>query len=63
MERPQHSFDTFALLQAAMKGNEEDVQEALKAGADVNAVDASGRTALTCAITGEWRVRFVCSGR
>jgi ankyrin repeat protein len=63
MERLQHSFDTFALLRAAMKGDEGDVHEALQAGADVNAVDASGRTALTCAITGEWRVHFMCSGR
>jgi ankyrin repeat protein len=53
MDRRQHSFDTYALLQAAIKGDEEGVREALEAGADINAVDARGRTALTCAITGD----------
>lgn len=53
MDRRQHSFDTYALLQAAIMGDEEGVRKALQAGADVNAVDASGRTALTNAITGE----------
>lgn len=36
-----------------MEGDEESARRALDAGADVNAVDASGRTALTNAITGE----------
>ena len=58
MDRRQHSFDTFALLRAAMEGDEEDVREALQAGADVNAADANGRTSLTSAITGERRVAF-----
>lgn len=53
MDRRKHSFDTYALLQAAIIGDEESVREALKAGADVNAVDACGRTALTSAITGD----------
>jgi ankyrin repeat protein len=41
-----------------MEGDEEDVREALQAGADVNAADANGRTSLTSAITGERRVAF-----
>jgi ankyrin repeat protein len=53
MARRQHSFDTYALLQAAIQGDDQGVREALDAGADVNAVDAHGRTALTTAITGE----------
>jgi ankyrin repeat protein len=53
MDRRKHSLDTYALLQAAITGDEEGVREALKAGADVNAVDARGRTALTSAITGD----------
>ena len=52
-DRQQHSFDSHTLLQAALKGDEEGVREALEAGADVNAIDACGRTALTSAITGE----------
>lgn len=53
MDRRQCSVDTYALLQAAIIGNEAGVRRALMAGADVNATDASGRTALTNAITGE----------
>lgn len=36
-----------------MDGDEEGTRRALQGGADVNATDASGRTALTNAITGE----------
>lgn len=53
MDRKQHSFETYALLRAAMDGDEEGARRALDEGADVNAIDASGRTALTNAITGE----------
>ncbi|THH21300.1 hypothetical protein EW146_g225 [Bondarzewia mesenterica] len=44
------------LLDAIIRGDEEDVQLALDAGADVNATDAAGRSAVACAITGhDWR--------
>lgn len=55
MDRRQHSFDnyTFKLLKAATTGDEEGVRRALEAGADINAGDGSGKTALTSAIMGE----------
>jgi ankyrin repeat protein len=54
MDVRQYSPDSSSLLQAAIQGDEEGVRQALQAGADVNATDAKGRTALTNAITGEW---------
>lgn len=53
MDRRQCSIDTYALLQAATIGDDIGARRALMAGADVNGTDASGRTALTNAITGE----------
>lgn len=53
MDRRQCSVETYALLQASTIGDEIGVRRALIAGADVNGTDASGRTALTNAITGE----------
>ncbi|KAH6909209.1 ankyrin repeat-containing domain protein [Coprinopsis sp. MPI-PUGE-AT-0042] len=46
----------FGLHRAAALGNSEGVKCALRLGADVNALDATGRTALMCAIAGDnWR--------
>lgn len=53
MEYVQHSFDQFGLHLAATAGDDEGVGRALKHGADVNALDPAGRTALMCAVAGE----------
>ncbi|KAF9223913.1 hypothetical protein BS17DRAFT_125513 [Gyrodon lividus] len=53
MSRVQRSFENFALLQAASEGDASAVQNALEAGADINASDTSGRTVLTCALTAD----------
>lgn len=53
MSRPHRSFENFALLQAASEGSASAVQDALEAGADINASDTSGRTVLTCALTAD----------
>ncbi|KAN0093267.1 hypothetical protein V8E55_004051 [Tylopilus felleus] len=53
MSRPHRSFENFALLQAASEGSASAVQDALDAGADINASDTSGRTVLTCALTAD----------
>ncbi|GLB44891.1 putative ankyrin repeat [Lyophyllum shimeji] len=53
MEYPQHSFDQFGLHSAATAGDDEAVARALQYGADVNGLDAAGRTALMCAVAGE----------
>jgi hypothetical protein len=43
----------FGLHRAASLGDSEGVKCALRLGADVNALDATGRTALMCAIAGD----------
>lgn len=53
MDRPRHSFDNYGLHLAAIAGDDEGVQRALGLGADVNALDAAGRTAVMCAVAGE----------
>ncbi|KAF8634145.1 hypothetical protein AX15_001049 [Amanita polypyramis BW_CC] len=52
-----HSFGNFPELHvAALKGNDEKVLRAVGAGADINALDSVGRTAIMCAVAGEnWR--------
>ncbi|KDQ57205.1 hypothetical protein JAAARDRAFT_131495 [Jaapia argillacea MUCL 33604] len=60
MESERHSFQqdlsNAALLDGAIQGDERGVRKALSAGANVNCWDAAGRTALTCALTGEcWK--------
>jgi hypothetical protein len=42
-----------SLHQATLQGDLEGVRRAIDAGADINALDDSGRTALTCALAGE----------
>lgn len=56
MSRPHRSFENFALLQAASEGSASALQDALEAGADINASDTSGRTVLTCALTADRHV-------
>ena len=46
----QHLNNT--LCRAAAAGDDHGVRYALRAGADVNTVDATGKTALMCAIAG-----------
>jgi ankyrin repeat protein len=50
---PKSHIPDNKLQSYAMAGNAVDVKSALDAGADVNALDVSGRTALMCAIAGE----------
>ena len=50
---PHDSLDNFALHQLALIGDDEGVQNALRQGASVNALDSAGRTAIMCAIAGE----------
>ena len=47
------SSSTFGLHRAAALGDAEGVRGAFRLGADVNALDATGRTALMCAIAGD----------
>ncbi|KAJ3732121.1 ankyrin repeat-containing domain protein [Lentinula guzmanii] len=47
------SSDNFGLQFLALAGDDEGVQDAIDSGANVNAIDASGRTALMCAVAGE----------
>lgn len=67
MEEHQHHFD---LHQAALAGDDDEVYLVLRNGADVNALDSSGRTALMCAVAGEhWQdidafdASFMCQKR
>ncbi|KAJ3829897.1 ankyrin repeat-containing domain protein [Lentinula raphanica] len=46
------SSDNFGLQFLALAGDDEGVQDAIDSGANVNAIDASGRTALMCAVAG-----------
>ncbi|KAJ3744161.1 ankyrin repeat-containing domain protein [Lentinula detonsa] len=47
------SSDNFGLQFLALAGDDEGVQDAIDSGANVNAIDASGRTALMCAVAGK----------
>ncbi|KAG7444851.1 ankyrin [Guyanagaster necrorhizus] len=49
----QHSFEHSGLHRAALAGDEEGVRRALEDGANVNALDSLGRTAIMCAVAGE----------
>ena len=46
-------LDNYGLHQCALLGDDEGVRRALRDGADVNALDAAGRTAVMCAVAGE----------
>ncbi|KAK2460155.1 hypothetical protein APHAL10511_007834 [Amanita phalloides] len=51
-----HSFNKNGLHAAALGGNDDGVLWAIDAGADINALDSAGRTAIMCAVAGEnWR--------
>ena len=49
----QHSFNHCGLHAAAMAGDDEGVRCALDMGADINALDNAGRTAVMCAVAGK----------
>lgn len=49
----QHSISRFNLHSSALSGDPVLVRRAILAGADVNALDAVGRSALMCAVAGE----------
>ena len=53
----QHSLN-FDLHRAALNGNDEAVRSALLEGANINALDAAGRTTIMCAVAGEKYVSF-----
>ncbi|KAG6888994.1 hypothetical protein C0992_006815 [Termitomyces sp. T32_za158] len=61
MERSQFSFDQFGLHSFATAGDDEGVDRALSYGADINALDSTGRTALMCAVAGEHWQEFDAS--
>ena len=48
-----HFQDHSNLHLVALSGDDDGVHRAIQAGADVNALDDTGRTALMCAVAGE----------
>ena len=52
MDAVHPSLENFGLHYAAAAGDDDGVRYALRSGADVNALDAAGKTALMCAIAG-----------
>lgn len=52
MASEQHSLN-LDLHRAALNGNDEAVRIALRKGANINALDAAGRTTIMCAVAGE----------
>lgn len=46
------------LHSAALNGDDEAVRSALREGANINALDAAGRTTIMCAVAGEQYVSF-----
>lgn len=48
----QRSVENFGLQSAALQGDYDAVRRALEEGADINALDAQGRTVLMCAVAG-----------
>ena len=58
MDTNQHSFENFGLQRAAAAGDDEGVRQALHSGADVNALNIAGKTALMSAIAGDKYVFF-----
>jgi hypothetical protein len=59
MDSAQHSFDNYSLHQAAVRGDHEGVRRAIHSGADVNALDNTGRTVVACAVAGDKCVSIV----
>jgi len=60
MDSSSNSIDNFGLHHYAIKGDDEGVRRSLRDGADINALDTAGRTAVMCAVAGEKYV-FFCS--
>ncbi|KAF9480020.1 hypothetical protein BDN70DRAFT_656893 [Pholiota conissans] len=51
-------LDNYGLHYSALAGDDEGVRRALRDGANINALDYAGRTAVMCVVTGEnWRER------
>jgi len=48
-----NSIDNFGLHHYAIIGDDEGVRRSLRDGADINALDTAGRTAVMCAVAGE----------
>ncbi|KAF8183412.1 ankyrin repeat-containing domain protein [Pholiota molesta] len=54
-------LDNFGLHHSSLVGDHEGVRRALRDGADVNSLDAAGRTAVMCAVAGEnWQNMDAC---
>ncbi|KAJ3532499.1 hypothetical protein NMY22_g7722 [Coprinellus aureogranulatus] len=53
MANGENPYENLGLHYAAAAGNDDGVRYALRSGADVNALDAAGKTALMCAIAGD----------
>jgi hypothetical protein len=59
MDTSTNSIDNFGLHHYAIKGDDEGVRRSLRDGADINALDTAGRTAVMCAVAGEKYACFV----
>jgi ankyrin repeat protein len=54
MDRTEgHLYTNYPIHEAAIKGDYEAARCALESGADINALDPSGRTVIACAVAGE----------
>lgn len=58
MDYELHSLN-FDLHRAALNGDDDAVRRALREGANINALDAAGRTTIMCAIAGEQYAFFL----
>lgn len=58
MDTSTTSIDNFGLHRYAIIGDDEGVRRSLRDGADINALDTAGRTALMCAVAGEKYASF-----
>lgn len=58
MASEQYSLN-LDLHRAALNGNDEAVRSALREGANINALDAAGRTTIMSAVAGQQYVSFI----
>lgn len=61
MDSTHDSLQNYRLHHYALLGDDEGVRNALQEGADINALDGAGRTAIMCAVAGEKYAFFYCS--
>ena len=53
MESSHTLLENHGLHRFALVGDDDGVRRSLRAGADINALDNAGRTAVMCAVAGE----------